>query len=50
MILGAGLSISEILISWDFYKQTGVGKTFPVSGSADRNLLVMREGRAEWPD
>ncbi len=56
---GAGLSISKLLIYWDFHTQPSLGFTengpkkrkYPVSGSCvDENGLLMSEVRGEWTD
>ena len=62
MVVGtrrAGLSISKLLIYWDFHTQPSLGFTengpkkrkYPVSGSCvDENALLMSEVRGEWAD
>ncbi len=60
MVVGArraGLSISKLLIFWDFHAQPSLGFTengpknikYPVSASyVDENALLMSEIRGEW--
>ncbi len=62
MVVGvrrSGLSISKLLIYWDFHTQPSLGFTenspkkrkYPVSGSCvDENALLMSEVRGEWAD
>ncbi len=58
MVVG-GLSISKLLIYWDFHAQPSLGFTengqkkrkYPVSGSCvDENALLRSEVRGEWAD
>ncbi len=62
MVVGArrtGLSISKLLIYWNFHAQPSLGFTengpkkrkYPVSGSCvEENALLMSEVRGEWAD